>query len=75
MPAEELRVELLGALKVRDGDFDGEEAADDGLVCVLVELALNILRGRVTGAAMIAFSTMIVLIVKKVPRYCDGHFL
>jgi hypothetical protein len=62
LPAEELRVELLGALEVRDGDFDGEEAADGGLVCVLVELALNILRGRVTGAAMIAFGTVIVLV-------------
>lgn len=61
MPAEELRVEPLGALEVCDGDFDGEEATDGGLVCVLVELALNILPGTGTGAAMIAFGTTIVL--------------
>lgn len=68
MPAEELRVELLRAREVRDGDFDGEEAANGGLVFLLIGVILSSYVGvmRVTGAVMVAYSTVIVLIVKKV---------
>ena len=62
MPTEELRVELLGSREVRDGYFDGKEATDGGLVCLLVGVMLSIWvrGGRLTGAVMIACDSVTV---------------